>query len=150
MSSCKNYIILFALLCLSFEASSQYDRYAKLIRGEKSPLDTAVAIQIAEYRAIRFKVSIADSLIRSMRDEIEQLNLLSREKDTVNIIQSKMLVLDQAIIDEHSKTISDLSKSIDVFAKNADTKSPWYTDWKIVLPGGAFIGALIDGFLHRK
>lgn len=98
------------LLCLTFEVSAQYNL---LRRGEPSTYDSAVNIEISEYRKIRRKVLTADSLVAQLNQEIEIRQGQGRAfASKVNIMQN--------IIDRQTETIKSKDETIRQLSQSFD------------------------------
>jgi hypothetical protein len=95
-------ITITGLLCLNFDSSGQY---CLLKRNQVNPFDTAVAVEILEYRKIRTSSIVADSLIRSLRTEIDTLNIF-----IINLEASRELLMQ--VNERHEATILDKDNTI--------------------------------------
>jgi hypothetical protein len=144
MKQSKSVLIICALLCLSFEAAAQY----KLTRrGEPSPYDSSVNIEISEYRLIRNKVLTYDTLRR--RIQIERLNfeVLEVEFRTKAAIMEEVVKAKDGTIARQDTTIADLRKvSEDAIgvAKKLQVSPIPIVDATAKVGGGILIGLLIS------
>ena len=107
---CKSALMIFALASLSFEGSAQYMR---MTRGDVSRYDSSVNIELSEYRRIRQKVTLADSLAANINLLISQSNDLrtefnDKEKTLLSIVKAN-----GETIDRKDETIKGLSSKFD-------------------------------------
>lgn len=140
MKTLQKSIIVFVLNCLVISVNAQYER---LYKNQRNPFDTAVAIQIIEYRKIRDKVESCDSLDksqkktifelnRSLKHRIDITNLDIQEVDTYRDSALRKDSLNTVLIGENKKLVSKIEK------ENKWHNKPWI--WGIVgLLGGVFI-----------
>lgn len=136
-----NSLTLCACLCLNFDGVAQYK---KILRGEISPYDTGVVIQISEYRKIRNVNRFADSLVASLNREISGLYQLQKKKDTV---ATKMLAINESLartVEGQKETIVGLSMDFDELNATYNTLSR-RSRRKVILftSGGVVAGAVI-------
>lgn len=146
MQSCKNYIILFVLICLSFDACAQY---RKVLKAESSPYDTAVLIQIQEYRKIRIKVTFADSLINSLNMELSKSRLIVQQKDSSQSILIEIQKASAVTISRQAETIQSVSKSFDDLNKLVSAPTPWIKKPWVIFSGGAIVGIILKSLLSK-
>lgn len=106
-------MILFAFLCLTFEASAQFGKYTFMRRGQVSTYDSSVNIDLREYRKIRQKITLADSLIFDLNKERAEHESLIKE------IIAKMAAKDE-IIARHYETILAKETTIGQLQKVAE------------------------------
>jgi len=88
MLSYKSLTTLFLFLCLSFDLAAQQPGifYALLLKGMPAPYDTTVAIHVREYRRIRNKILIADSLVGARNFELARAYTLIIAKDSAQVV----------------------------------------------------------------
>jgi hypothetical protein len=114
----KKSIILLACLCLTFNSFSQ-GAYSFLLRGQKSPYDSAVSIEIHEYRKIRFKLTTSDSLVVALISDVRAAASISLEKDSAISTLLKENSVHLEIERRQQKSFSDLNKNFnDLYIKS--------------------------------
>lgn len=140
----RNVTILSAFLCLSFNSFGQSPNYIRLLFGQASPYDTAVAIQITEYRAIRFKLSTAENLVRGLNDELRKSTAVIQNLEAVKInYELQLSSLEKSHRDDR-QTIADLNKHIDDLVKLIPGKKPFYkSNVALMCYGAAIVTGLI-------
>ncbi len=142
MRNSGNYIIVLALVCLTIEACSQ-DPYSFLRKGVPSPYDSGVVIEIKTYRQIRKKITIGDSLIRTLEIENKKLTYISQAKDTALAVlvstighQAKTIVADRNFKEQLNNNYNELYKE-------ATRPKPWYERAGVIFLGGVISGIII-------
>lgn len=103
--------LLVLSLCQTFESSGQ--GYEKLLRGQKTTFDTAVAVQIQQYRLIRKKATIADKYISSLKTTIDSLNETVKLYSALDLTMQQIQQTQQEYQAKNDKAFSDLSQSFD-------------------------------------
>jgi hypothetical protein len=136
-------LILLTSICPTFELGAQtLSPYTFSLKGRPSPYDSAVIIQIAEYRKIRIKVTTADSLVDALSTEINQLLTLVDKQDQANRILVDLTSRQEATISRKEETIEDLSDQFDrLYEKSVSKKKFYQTNGFKYGAGG--IGALL-------
>jgi hypothetical protein len=103
-------LTLYALLCLSFNSAAQY---TQLKKGEASPYDLGVVIELSEYRRVRTKVSLSDSLISSLRVEISKAYLLIGKQDSASFLEREIISSLTRTTEGQRETIASVSADFD-------------------------------------
>lgn len=152
ISDAVNYVIdrltwgLFGgLFMLTISVSAQeLSPYKLLLQGERSPYDTAVAIELPTYRFETWKLQTADQLIDSLSVEID--SLYQERQLSATVIQSQ-----EHIIDIQVKTINRTDSTLDRIDENykalvavVTAPDPWYErvpGWLIAVL--AFVGGVL-------
>jgi len=151
MLSWKNLFALFACLCLSFEISAQtvIEKpkpgifYALLLKGMPAPFDTTVAIHVTEYRKIRTKVILADSLVNAKDRELAQAYKVIEEKSAAQVITLEILATSSRANERLTKTNAQLNNDYDeLYLETTRPKKliekPWF-----LITVGAVGGAIL-------
>jgi hypothetical protein len=127
MRSLLKNLILCLLICPSFELAAQtISPYTFSLKGRPSPYDSAVTIQIAEYRKIRIKITTADSLVDALSSEINQLLTLVDKQDQANRILLDLTSRQEKTIARKDETIQDLSGQFDKLYETTVSKKKFY------------------------
>lgn len=143
----KSATILCALLCLCFNTLAQepkHQEYFLLTKGQPSPLDSAVAVHIHEYRAIRIKVTYADDLIAGLNRELEKSRQEIQKHDSLAITNTATIDSQAKTIERQQGTISDLNNNFNQIVKQLPDKP------KLLNSTGAkmfYGGAIVYGLL---
>lgn len=128
-------LMLITAILLSIALSSKA-QYSLMLKGERNPFDTAVAIHIDTYRLESKKFSLADTLIKSLKEQL----VLSKEIEEQQGIRINNLLSIQAImkeqLDEKNLTINRLTE---MYKPKEET---W---WKRNQHTIYFIGGLLTG-----
>lgn len=119
MRSSRKCFALLVFLCLSFEALAQGSSrapatpiaaYTLTFRGDVSRYDTSVNIVITEYRNLRRKMTLADSLVDALHTETGlALATIVEQGNKINTLVD--------LVDRHERTIA--AKDSTVAALNA-------------------------------
>jgi hypothetical protein len=135
MPSSKNIIVILLSICLIFkeealaqtsDPSAPLSAYTLTFRGARSPYDTSVNISITEYRKIRQKVTLADSLIAALHVEINKGLALSIAQEERSGILVSLVDRHERTIAAKDKTIADLSKQFDDLDATITAPKKWY------------------------
>jgi uncharacterized coiled-coil protein SlyX len=123
MPSYRKNIIALAFLCLSFSALAQYQKAAK---GEPVPFDTAVIVELGEYRKIRSKVLLADSLVQSLSFSLSlSLQAIAQQDSTISA-QAFTIAAQEKTIARKDEVIQQVSTRFDELNKLATRPKRWY------------------------
>lgn len=141
MRSCKNCIILLTLICLSFNARAQY---VKLTKGQPVPFDTSAVIQISEYRKIRFKVNIADSLTKALYREVQKFQALASAKDSAQSVLILTQESNARTMENQAQTIRDLNNIYNKLDEAATRPTPFLKRRDVAFGGGALSVILLS------
>lgn len=117
-------VVLMTLTLLTAQNFNASAQYRKLLLGEKSPFDTAVAVRIDRYRLETKKFKLFKQLEDSLSIEIKSLQ---NEVDLCDSIRTKSE--DQISILQKANTRKDsvnhvLNKNFDALFKQIE--KPWY------------------------
>lgn len=116
MRSSKNLLILFASICLIISAQAQ-SPYKFLLKGDRSPYDSGVVIELREYRQIRAKVTLADSLIAALRAEaIQSMAIIQKQEESI-VLQTSIIDRQSQALTAKDTTIQNLSRAFDELHK---------------------------------
>jgi len=140
MRNYKNFIILFALICLTFEGFSQ--KYSKLFKGDRSPYDTGVIIELSEYRKIRIKVNYADSIIRSLNREISNSYSIIKQRDSIQLIMLKLIESKENQVARQSQLIESINKDFDALYNASNRKKKFFQKQSYMLGSGFMLGII--------
>lgn len=152
MLSCKSLTTLFLFFCLSFNLVAQEVGatkqkpgilYALLLKGMPAPYDTTVAIHVHEYRRIRNKLLIADSLIGARNFELARAYTLVIAKDSAQAVTLEILAASVKSGERLTETNAILNRSYDeLYLEYTRPKKiierPWF--W---FGAGAIVGIII-------
>lgn len=88
----SNWKSVFTLLLLTTALTSE-GQYFKLLKGQSSPFDTAVAIQINRYRLETVKLKLADRLVDSLISEIKSLHRETSLDDSLHLANARTILI---------------------------------------------------------
>jgi len=108
------------------------------LKGQPSPYDSAVSVELTQYRALRFKLTTAEQYIASLNTEIDSLRaenkalqLLSWQLSALGAKQDEFLTVNQ-------KSFADLNGKFDNLLTEATKPKKWYQQtWFHVTLGAA-------------
>lgn len=158
MPSYKKLITLFAFLCLSFEVSAQAEKplgvapspeskpgifYALLLKGMPAPFDTTVAIHVQEYRRIRTKLILGDSLQAAKDYELARAYNLIQEKDSAQSVTLAIVATLTESNERLAKTNAKLNDDYDELYLVANKKEPLLKKPWFWFAGGALVGIIL-------
>jgi hypothetical protein len=123
MPSSKNVLSLSLFLCLSFELAAQYQFLRK---GSPSLYDSSVNVDIREYRKIRLKVTLADSLINALHSEINISLRTIVEQDKKNSALSELIIRHEATISAKDRSIQALNDQFTELYKISSKRKKFY------------------------
>lgn len=148
MKPSKNALTILLFLCLSISAAAQYN---PLSRGQKSIFAESIEIEIEEYRRIRRKVYIADTLRLRLAQERAKLFEVARERDAKDSINAVLTERHFQTIASKDKTIiglkNELDKAVKVSKKIRIFPDP-LADTATKVGGGIILGIVIRSFFR--
>lgn len=121
MRNSISFTTLLLLTCLSSEA-----QYSLLRRGQVVPFDSAIAIEITQYRAIRIKAITADMYIESLKQEIVGLRQEVNAMDSMTHILSVVTRNQEEFRSANAKSFSDLNEKFNTLLIETTTPKRWY------------------------
>jgi hypothetical protein len=114
MKLSKNALMILLSVCLTFEVSAQYSLMTR--RQVLNEFDSAVTIEISEYRKIRKKVTTADSLIIALKAEVTKNAQLVYLNNTQAEGLKYLVQRHEDTIASKDKTIAELNSAFDELA----------------------------------
>lgn len=151
MKTCKCVLILFTFLCLTFESSGQFNNYTRMRRGDVSRYDSSVNIDIREYRLIRHKLTLSDSLINALNTERHNNESLTKSFLAQISTKDETISRQAATIDEKNITIAGLASTTDdaVHVVRLQIFKNPTADALTKTVGGIAIGLILDFLFTR-
>lgn len=159
MLSYKNVTTLFAFLCLSFEIAAQdtVDSsepinnpigifYSLLLKGMPAPYDTTVAVRVDEYRRVRNKIFLADSLVDAKDDELARAYDLIQEKDSAQAVTLEIAAANARANERLTQTNAQLNRDYDELYLETSKPKPLIQRPWFLIAAGAVGGALLKSF----
>lgn len=147
MRSWTLFTVLFtSLICLTCEGQSDF---TLLLKGQKNPYDTAVAIEVHQYRLIRQKVAVGDTYIGSLRKTIDSLNAQMEVLYYLANTQGTLIAAQQDFGKKNEQAFDGLSARFDKLAEQLNAPKAWY-ERPLVIFGGAVVAVEVIHFLTRR
>jgi hypothetical protein len=134
ISDAVNYVIdrltwgLFGgLFMLTISVSAQdLEPYKLLIKGERSPYDSAVAIELPTYRFETDKLQLGDQLIDSLVVEIDSLRGEARLAGIVIDSQEHIIDIQVKTINRTDSTLDRIDENYKALVAVVTAPDPWY------------------------
>lgn len=143
----KNLIGFTALLVLSCLSSSAQP--IRVFKGYVIKLDTAVIFNIGDYRQVRHKITIADSLIDGWKKQRDSLqHAFDKQKFLINVQDNAMQTMQTFITDARGHA-DKLNEKFDRLYEQAMKPDPVYKNPFVIGPVCITIGILIGAKLAR-
>ena len=108
-----------------------------ILKGKPSPYDSAVVIDLPQYRVIRYKLTTADTYILSLKKQVDSLKSEIKIWDELNL---KFIALDSAnevSRQRNEQSFKELNKSFDRLLSEATKPKKWYEKPIVWIGGGA-------------
>jgi len=128
------------------------DPYTLLTRGQPSPYDTAVAIQVKTYRTETLKMEQADKVINDLqisnnylKQTLYQAELKSKQSEAV---QAKIISEQGKQMAEDAKTKEDFKRQFDKLAKVANRPRGFFRSPALWGTIGAVLGGAAYHGIH--
>lgn len=132
MNTIKLLLIIAILLSIGQTSKAQY---SLMLKGQRCPFDSAVAIHIDTYRLESKKLNLADTIISNLKHQLlvkDELNLVLQNKVNIHI---QMLELKDSQLADKDKTIELLHR----YYKKPKEPTWWDSNINIVLFSGGFV-----------
>jgi hypothetical protein len=110
MKLSKSALMISLLLCLTFEVRAQYNNYALTLRGEVSKFDSAVLVEVNEFRKIRRKLLTYDTLARNFYVERLKFNAVQMEMQVRVAMSEDIIKAKNETIARQDTTIVELRR----------------------------------------
>ena len=131
------------MFLIAVTVSAQESPYTLMVKGERNPYDSAVAIELPTYRFETAKLQLGDELIDSLIVEVDSLRAERLITDKVIELQEVAINKQEKALQRQDSTLSRLDKNYELLYKHATKPDPWYTKpWAIGLLG-LVLGILI-------
>ena len=134
------------LFMLTISAQAQeLDPYKLLLKGERSPYDSAVAIELPTYRFETQKLQLGDQLIDSLLVEIDSLREEARLSEVVISSQERVIETQGKTISRTDSTLNRIDANYDKLHEIATAPEPLLDrvpSWLVAVIG-LVIGLLI-------
>lgn len=133
------------LILLSLMSAQAQSPYTMLLKSEKSPYDTAVAIEIKTYRIETTKLRFADIVIDSLSSENVSLRKEIDAADTVMKWQAVTITTQDDLIQKSETRWTDLNSNYQQIFKliqEKDEPEKWYKN-KYLWIGAAFVSGVL-------
>jgi len=147
MNNSRSVLTTLLFLCLISEASAQFNQYTFMRRGQVSAYDSSVNIQIQEYRKIRQKLTLVDTLLQELAIERFQNSQLVKEQMSRLATEEEIAARHYATVAEKDATIYELRKvnteAIGLAKKLQIFPNP-VLDFTSKVGGGVLIGLIIS------
>jgi predicted nucleic acid-binding Zn-ribbon protein len=126
------FTIALTITCLSSKA-----QYKLVTRGQVNTYDSAVVVELTQYRALRFKLTTADNYIKSLKTEIDTLRAenaawrgLSGQLATLS---SKHEQFEQV----NANSFKNLNEKFNDLLREATKPKKWYHRTGVLICAGA-------------
>lgn len=133
MKNLTAFIILSTLTCLTSSA-----QYKLLLRGQPSLFDSAVSVELTQYRALRFKLTTAEQYIASLNSEIDSLRA---ENNALHMLSGQLAQINEKQVQfqqVNEKSFADLNGKFNNLLTEATKPKKWYqSTWFHVTLGAA-------------
>lgn len=140
----KNLFLIIALLSLTALSSSA--QYSLMMKGDKCPFDSAVAVEISTYRLESSKFDACDIVIKLSGERISVLDSIITNQSQSIMIKDKLLSTKEEELRIKQNTIIQLTTQIQGIPKN----TWWRKNQKYFYIASGFItGGAIVYFLKK-
>lgn len=122
------------------EADIAIPRYVLAICGDKSPFDTAVIVEINQYRQETKKLRTADALLKGYDAEIASVYRAAAAADSMRAAYIALLASKDRLIVSKDQTIRQMGEQFDALLKLQAPRPTWFARnkfWLGILTGGA-------------
>lgn len=123
-------------------------KYIKVLRGQVSPFDTAVLVEINQYRLETKKLRAADALLKGYDNEIAHLYRAAADCDSLRAATTALIASKDRQIASKELTIQQLNDQFDALLKLQAPRPNWFTRNKFWI--GIAAGAAVSAYICLK
>lgn len=137
----KHYGLLLILLLLIVPIISiaQPGKYTKAVKGDRVQFDTAVIVEIGQYRAETKKLRAADQLLRGYETEILSMSRISSICDSLHEADRGLIASQDRMLRIKEHTIGQLTDQFNALLKIQAPRKTWFDRnkfWVGLIAGG--------------
>lgn len=117
-----------------------FSQYLKAVRGTAVPFDTAVIIEIGQYRLETKKLRLANLLVNSYGDESAGLYRQAIICDSLHMLDSAMIASFRRLVDSKDYIIAAQRDNMQMLLKLSVPHETWWSKnklWISFIAGGA-------------
>ena len=151
MKLSKSVLTISLLLCLTFEVRAQYNNYSLTLKGQASRYDSAVLVEVNEFRRIRRKLLTYDTLARNFYVERLKFDAISREMEVRIAMSADIIKAKDETIARQDTTIVELrhvSEDAIKLSKKLQVSPVPIIDASAKVGAGILIGLLLSLFFQ--
>lgn len=127
------------LLIAPIFSNAQPSKYTKAVKGDRVQFDTAVIIEINQYRAETKKLRAADQLLRGYETEILSMSRISSICDSLHEADRGLMASQDRMLQIKEHTISKLNEQFAALLKIQAPRKSWFDRnkfWVGLIAGG--------------